>query len=294
MKKLSFGDITVERLVEVEGPSFFASFIFPDYDEDAFAGERDWLEPHFFDPETERLLMSVHAYVIRTQKHTILVDTCVGNDKDRPSTKPWHRMQTPWLDNLGRMGVAPESVDYVLCTHLHVDHVGWNTRLQDGRWVPTFPNAKYLFHRDEYAHFEAEGSDDGSSGSGDGCFQDSVLPVMESGQAVLVDDGHQLDDAMYLEQTPGHTPGHVAMHLTGGGRRAVFSGDLMHHPLQCAYPEWNSRFCIDPRRSRATRQSFVERHADSGTTILAAHFATPTAGRIVSAGNRCRLDVSAS
>ena len=184
----------------------------PDCDEEALAAECGWLQPHFHHPETDRLIMSVHSYVVRTPKHTILIDTCVGNDKNRPSTEPWHQLQTPWLENLRAMGVAPEEVDYVMCTHLHVDHVGWNTRLVDGRWVPTFPNAKYLFHKDEYAHWlAAEEAAQGGQGSGssDGCFIDSVLPVMEAGQAVLVDNGHSLDDTFWLDDTRGPFAGRV-------------------------------------------------------------------------------------
>ncbi len=140
MDILSFGDVTVDRLVEAEGLSFHPGYLLPDHSGEALDGERDWLEPHFFDPQSGRFIMSLHTYIIRTPHHVILVDTCVGNDKDRPSTKPWDKLKTPYLDNLKAKGVSPEEVDYVLCTHLHVDHVRWNTRLENGRWVPTFPN----------------------------------------------------------------------------------------------------------------------------------------------------------
>jgi len=152
MKPLQLGDITVTRLVEAEGPSFFHGFMLPDSTADAMAEQADWLCPRFYDAETSRLIMSIHSYIIRTPRHTILVDTCVGNDKQRPSTPPWHEMQTPWLDDLEAAGMASESIDYVLCTHLHVDHVGWNTRLVNGRGRPTLPNARYLFHKTEFAH----------------------------------------------------------------------------------------------------------------------------------------------
>ena len=295
MLALQFGDVTVERLVEAEGPSFYPAFIMPQSDPAEIERQRAWLEPRFFDSASGRFIMSVHSYIIRTPHHVILVDTCVGNDKDRPSTKAWHRQSFPWLDNLAAMGVRPEEVDFVLCTHLHVDHVGWNTRLEDGRWVPTFPNARYLFQRDEYAFWEAAGAEIGATGTGDGCFRDSVLPVMEAGRAVLVDGDHAIDDTLHLEPSYGHSPGHVCLHLdtTGadGTKRAIFSGDLMHHPIQCSYPDWNSRYCHDPARSRETRRGFVEQVADRDIVILAAHFAAPTAGRIVSAGDRCRFQV---
>ncbi|HJP21950.1 MAG: MBL fold metallo-hydrolase [Alphaproteobacteria bacterium] len=292
MQPLTFADVTVERVVEAEGPGFAPGFLLPESDLDLIAAERDWLEPHFFDPATERLIQSQHTFVVRTPHHTILVDTCVGNDKDRPSSKAWHHMDTPYLEKLGALGVAPEAVDFVLCTHLHVDHVGWNTRLEDGRWVPTFPNAKYLFHREEMAFWEEHGDYVGQGyGASDGFYEDSVLPVMAAGQGVLVAGDHAIDDRLRLEPTPGHSPGHVVMHLDSGEGRAVFSGDMLHHPIQVAQPTWNSRYCWDPEMSAAARSAFVERHTDSEVTILAAHFAVPTAGRIVSAGSRRRFQV---
>ena len=293
MKTLHFGDVTVDRLMEMEAPGFYPSFFMPDATEAAIAAQSDWLLPHFLHAESGRMIQSVHAYVIRTAHHTILVDTCIGNAKPRASTPPWNNLQTPWLDDLAAMGVAPEDVDFVMCTHLHVDHVGWNTRLLDGRWVPTFPNAKYLFEKTEYEHWanDPDGGADGVGGPGsnDGCFQDSVLPVMAAGQAVLVDGDHALDDQMWLDPTPGHSPGHVCMNLAAGGRNAVFSGDLLHHAVQVAHPEWNSRFCWNPELSRASRKKFVQDKADTDTLILAAHFPSPTAGRIVDNGDRCKF-----
>jgi len=290
MEALRFGDITVERLVEAEGPSFYPAFLLPDSDADGIEAERPWLEPHFFHPRSGRFIASVHSFVIRTRHHTILVDTCIGNHKERPSTPGWHRQELPWLERLAAIGVAPEAVDVVLCTHLHVDHVGWNTRLVDGRWVPTFANARYLFHKDEYAHWSSGAEvGDGRAGSSDGCFEDSVLPVMAAGQALLVEGDHQLDDGLVLEPSPGHSPGHMCLNLAAGGRRATFSGDVLHHPVQCARPEWNSRFCHDPARSRATRRAFLERHGDADVVVLGAHFAAPTAGRVVTSGGGRRF-----
>jgi len=289
MKTLHFGDVTVDRLVELEAPGFHPSFFLPDATEAAIAAQMDWLLPHFLHRESGRMIQSVHAYIIRTERHTILVDTCIGNDKPRASTPPWNNLQTPWLDNLAAMGVAPEAVDFVMCTHLHVDHVGWNTRLLDGRWVPTFPNAKYLFEKREYEHWSTSQDDMTGPGSSDGCFADSVLPVMAAGQAVLVDGDHALDDQMWLDPTPGHSPGHVCMNLSAGGKKAVFSGDLLHHAVQVAHPEWNSRFCWDQEMSRASRQKFVDQKADTDTLILAAQFPSPTAGRIVGNGDRCKF-----
>ena len=234
MQQLRFGDVTVDRIVEAEGLGFPPGFLLPESDIDAIRSYRAWLEPHFFDPESGRFIQSVHCYVVRSPRHTVLIDTCVGNGKDRPSTRAWHRMDTDFLLRLRDLGVAPADVDYVLCTHLHVDHVGWNTRLLDGRWVPTFPNARYLFHATEFDHWEKNGDYvvDGP-GSSDGFYEDSVLPVVEAGQAVFVADGHTVDDWLTVEAWPGHSPGHglpapEGRRVRGGvrGRPAAPSGAM--------------------------------------------------------------------
>jgi glyoxylase-like metal-dependent hydrolase (beta-lactamase superfamily II) len=291
MRTLHFGDVTVDRLVETEGLGYDPAFFFPDSTPEGFEQELDWLAPHFWDVEAKTYRRAIQSYVVRTPHHVVLVDSCVGHMKERPSTPGWHRLESTWLDQLTALGVRPEQVDYVLCTHLHADHVGWNTRLVGGRWVPTFPNAKYVIHRDELGYWERQGDANEGPGSEDGCFADSVLPVIEAGQAVLVGDDFAIDDTFTLLPTPGHSPGHVCIDLRAGDRRAVISGDVLHHPIQVALPEWNSRFCVDPDLSRATRRKFVDDHADTDALILAAHFATPTAGRIVGNGARCKFQV---
>ena len=220
MQQLRFGDITVDRIVEAEGLGFPPEFLLPDSDIDVIRDYRDWLEPHFFDPESGRFIQSVHCYVVRSPRHTVLIDTCVGNDKQRPSTRAWNGLDTDFLDRLRDIGVTPADVDYVLCTHLHVDHVGWNTRLLDGRWVPTFPNARYLFHQTEFDYWENNGDYVvAGPGASDGFYEDSVLPVVAAGQAVFVADGHTIDDWLTVESWPGHSPGHVCLRLESGWPR---------------------------------------------------------------------------
>jgi glyoxylase-like metal-dependent hydrolase (beta-lactamase superfamily II) len=288
---VALGEVRIDRIVELEGLGYEPTYFFPEATMEGFAAERDWLVPHFWDAAADTYIRAIQGFVVRTRRHTVLVDACVGEGKERPSTPAWNGLRSGWLDRLAALGVRPEDIDYVLCTHLHADHVGWNTRLVNGRWVPTFPNARYVFHRVEYRHWETHG--DGMTGPGamDGAFVDSVLPVMAAGQVALVDDDFAIDDEFVLEPTPGHSPGHVCIAIQAGGRRAVLAGDVVHHPIQIARPEWNSRFCVDPALARTTRRRFVERHADTGTVILAAHFASPTAGRIVSNGPRCKFAV---
>lgn len=289
MAWLQFGDISVDRVIENEGPGFPPEFFLPDSTEEGMAGEMDWLAPRVIDPETGKIIRAIQSFVIRTDQHTILVEACVGNDKDRPSTPPWHQQKTTWLQDLAALGVQPEEIDFVLCTHLHADHVGWNTRLENGRWVPTFTNAKYLFHKDEYKFWEEQGQELEGPGSADGSIEDSVLPVMEAGQVILVDNDYAIDDRLVLDPTPGHSPGHVCLNLNAGGKNAVFAGDTIHHAVQCAYPEWNSRFCINKEQSRQTRTKFVNRYADTDTLIMPTHFPSPTAGHIVGNGERCKF-----
>jgi len=281
MLPLRLGQIHVSRVVELETPTS-PRFLFTQMTPETMRPHLDWAAPHFYVPETNRMLMSIQTFVIRTRHHTILVDTCLGNDKQRAYPE-WNLRKGPYLENLRQAGTAPEDVDFVLCTHLHVDHVGWNTRLKDGRWVPTFPRAKYVMARSELDYWRA-----GTEPESAQVFKDSVQPVLDAGQAMPVAMDHALDDEVRLEPTPGHTPGHVSVHLASGGREAVITGDMMHHPVQIAEPEWSSKFCTDPAQAVRTRQDFCSRYADRDVLILGTHFAPPTAVRIVSRQGRWR------
>ncbi len=273
------GGIAYHRVVETEQPEFPVGFLLPDATPDALAPHRAWLEPRFLDPATDKLVMPVQSYVLRTGHHTILVDTCVGNGKERRFHASWsHRASTAYLDRLAAIGLAPEAIDFVMCTHLHADHVGWNTRLVDGRWAPTFPNARYVFARTEFDYWL--GLNEKGRKYSDGCIDDSVLPVLEAGQAEIVDDDHAFDDQVWFEPTPGHTPGHVAIHLASQGSRAVLSGDVCHTPLQCREPGWSAVGCTDSARSAATRLAFLDAHCETDTAVMTAHFPSPSVGHV--------------
>ena len=273
----SVGGIEWHRIVESEEPDFDIRFLLPDANDDSLAPHRAWLEPRFLDPATGKVVMAMQSYVLRTRHHTILVDACVGNHKERRFHKPWaHRTQTRYLDNLAAIGLVPDDIDFVMCTHLHADHVGWNTRLVDGRWVPTFPNARYLFARTEYEHWIELNK--GGKKYSDGCIDDSVLPVVEAGLAETVADDYEFDDEIGFALTPGHTPGHVAIELDSRGERAVLSGDICHTPLQCREPGWSAVGCSDRAQSAATRRAFLERHCDTATLVMTAHFPSPSVG----------------
>lgn len=274
--QLSIGDIGVARVVESEGPFAPLDFLLPDFRKELLLEHR-WLRPAYVDAE-DRVMMSFHSYVLRTPRHVILVDGCVGNAKERPARPMWHRQELPYLERLAAAGVRPEQVDVVFCTHLHADHVGWNTRLRDGRWVPTFPNAKYIFARTEYQHWEARVR--AGEAPNHGSFADSVLPVVEAKQAELVESDHEIEDGVHLEAAYGHTPGTCLLHARSRGRHGVFTGDVMHTPVQLADPSLSSRFCSDPAQSAATRRALCERYADTESMLFTGHFPAPSAARI--------------
>src|SRR5262245_57621107 len=284
MRDLTLGRLRVSAVVERAGPTR-PTWLLPDATPEAVERHREWLAPHFLD-ERGRFLQSIHAFVVQAPGLTALVDTCVGNDKDRGGRAPFHMMHTFFLEDLTAAGVTPESVDLVLCTHLHVDHVGWNTRLHGGRWVPTFPCARYLFARSEWEHWSAQRDDDTRR-----IMADSVAPVLEAGLAQLVPMDHRVSDELWLEPTPGHTPGHVSVRLRGGDADAVITGDLMHCPIQVAEPDWSSHFDSDPAYARTTRRAFCARYADADVAVLGTHFHHPTAGRIVSDADGWRFRV---
>lgn len=278
------GEYQISRLIESETPFVEPEVFLPDFDLAVLEANRDWLVPRYFDAEAGKIILTIQSYILRTERHTILVDACVGNDKPRPGRPAFHMRNFSYLADLAAAGIQPEEIDYVMCTHLHIDHVGWNTRLVDGRWVPTFPNAKYVFARQEYAFWE-ERERTGEQGPVPNVFTDSVLPVMEAGQAELVDMDYQFENGLWFEPAPGHTAGNVVINLQSQGANAVLSGDVMHHPLQLARPEWSSRACEDRVQSAKTRRALIERYADTDTLIAPAHFASPSMGHIVSRGD---------
>ena len=273
----TFGASSLHRIVESEQPTLSPFEVFPDCTQAHLDANRGWLVPRFQDPDGGRLVITIQSFLIRQGGLTVLVDACGGNDKER--VRPhFHHQRHPWLDTLRAAGAAPEDVDVVLCTHLHVDHVGWNTRLENGRWVPTFPNARYVIAQREWDHWRNAGAA-AMARTGD-YMTDSVLPVFASGQAELIGDEHALASDITLEPAPGHTPGLTLVRLSGGGREAVLASDLMHHPLQLRYPDWSTNFCTDPDQARRTRGDFLRRHAGTGRLIFPTHFPSPTGGRI--------------
>tara|TARA_R100000005_G_scaffold96705_2_gene86397 strand:- start:3015 stop:3887 length:873 start_codon:yes stop_codon:yes gene_type:complete len=271
MNRWQIGDVTITRVVEVEAIGG-TRFILPQATPEAVQ-PLDWMVPHFATAEG-RLIMSIHALIIDTGSRRIIVDTCLGNDKER-KIPAWNMLQTSFLADLEAAGYPRETIDTVLCTHLHVDHVGWNTMLVDGEWVPTFPNARYYFGETEWNHWRAVPQEEFGDVVGD-----SVQPIVDAGLADLVAMDHKVCDEVSLFPSPGHTPGHVCVRILSKGEEAVITGDSMHHPCQIAHPEWSSSADTDKEASRRTREDFLAKYGDSETLIIGTHFAAPTAGHL--------------
>ena len=280
------GAVRVTKVVELESTGG-SRFLLPQATPEEVQ-KIGWLAPHFAD-ERGRLKLSVHALIIETPARRIIVDTCLGNDKQGRAIPHWNERQGSFLADLAAAGYPAESIDTVLCTHLHVDHVGWNTRLVDGAWVPTFPNARYIFGRREFAHWQAQQTDPLGRADQRTVFEDSVRPILDAGLAELVETDHQLCPEVRLMPTHGHTPGHVSVCISSNGEDAIITGDLAHHPCQMAHPHWNSTADMDPLAAEATRRGFFAGLAGKPVLVIGTHFAGATAGRVQRDGDGFRL-----
>lgn len=278
------GPFVITRVVDMEGHFRAPHFILPDATPEAFAQTRTSRDPRFFDAKLGEVLFSFHSLIVQTPRHRILVDTCVGNDKPRPALPEWHLRKGSYLADLAAAGLPAESITHVFCTHLHADHVGWNTKLLNGRWVPTFPNAKYVMHRKEVEHFEHVRRTSNEAAN-HRSWDDSVQPILDSGQALFVDGDHEIEPGVRLKCLPGHTPGNCALCLDDGKQRAYLVGDTIHHPVQIERPHWSSNFCTDKALSAKTRAQFMGDVADTGAWVIPAHFAPPCAVQIVGENN---------
>lgn len=245
----------------------------------------DWLQPHYADKDG-KLKAAVQALLVEVGGKKIVVDACCGDGRERPGLPEWDNMQTGFMERFRKVW-APEEVDIVLSTHMHFDHVGWNTTDVDGKWVPTFPNAQYIFSEREFNYWKGEPEKEmGDDRTG---FAESVLPVHQAGLAKLVADDYRISDGISFIPTPGHTPGHVSILLESDGEQAVISGDALHHPCQIAHPEWGTPYDTDTEQANASRQKLFDRFAGTDTTFIGSHFAQPVAGKLVRDGKGFRL-----
>ncbi|MFQ3786277.1 MBL fold metallo-hydrolase [Halomonas sp. A29] len=288
------GDARIIKVPELVLDTVDASQLFPEGDIQALNGDATHWGEQSFDFERGLLRQSIHAWVVQTPTHTVLIDTATGNDKQRPTAPLFHQLEEPFLERLQAVDVSPDAVDFVLLTHLHADHVGWNTRLQGGLWVPTFPNARYIFSEREYAYNlalsrEREGvaSIQRQTGMGtprheplDGVFEDSVMPIVAAGldQRIVIDN--TVIEGFCFHSTPGHSIDHASISLTSRGETALFWGDIMHHPLQFRRPEINSVYCEFPQAAQRSRHRAMRLAAELDALVFTTHFGDSSVGRV--------------
>ena len=278
---LMIGDIRVRALVDLDGYPLDLGFVFPDAKLEDVAPHRSWLEPTYLQGNEIRLV--IRTVVMEVDGRNILIDACVGEHKERPTRPLFNkRTDTDFLAKLAKLGFRPEDIDVVFCTHLHVDHVGWNTKLENGRWVPTFPKARYLFGRKELDHWMGQPN---RAELGGGSFVDSVIPIVEAKRCDLVDDGHDIGKGLSLCLLPGHTPGQLGLDVVRGKDRAFFVGDAMHSPLQVALPDLSTGFDTDRKQAAVTRRAFLDAAAADNRWLVPCHFRGPIAHKIKRAGN---------
>jgi glyoxylase-like metal-dependent hydrolase (beta-lactamase superfamily II) len=276
MLQRQLGDIRIDRIIESEEADFDHRAFFPQTTAEQWEPHTPWLQPWAMHPASGNLIFPMQSFLLRTRHHTILVDTCVGDHKKRQRAS-WNMTSSgAYLKRFAATGVTPEQVEYVMCTHLHTDHVGWNTRLDNWRWVPTFPNAKYVMSEKEWTYWQTLHKETPQNQ-----IEDSVIPIIESGQALLVRNDYAINDEIWFEPTPGHTPDHVSVRLASQGAQAVITGDMIHSPVQCAEPLWVARPDFDPAQAQQTRRAFLERYCDRDVLVCASHFPSPSFGRIV-------------
>lgn len=293
MQPIALGDFTIRKFVESTGNMAVPAMAFEGMRPEKLAELSRVMDPRCGEGNG-MIYISMHTFVLQTGRLNILIDTCNGNDKTRSGVMAGMNMLShDYLGNLAALGLKPEDIDVVMCTHLHSDHVGWNTRLENGVWVPTFPNARYLMSELDVTYYGGLPPDHPQYPLTRECYDDSVLPVLNSGQAELVRTGHvverEIGNGVWMEGFPGHTPGNMVIHAQcnaghGHGHRpghAIFSGDVFHHPLQIQDPTFHINADDDPEAGLRTRRHFIETFADTGTILLAAHFPEPTAGTVV-------------
>jgi glyoxylase-like metal-dependent hydrolase (beta-lactamase superfamily II) len=280
MQTFRVGDATVTRIAELSLSEVVPSGLLPGADPHELA-QALARQPADIVSAEGHIAINVHSWLVRDNGRTILVDTGAGNGKDRPGSRMFDQLNTDYLERLREAGVAPDDVDFVLLTHLHVDHVGWNTRLVDGRWAPMFANARYVFVGAEHSYFTDPKNLSDTTRTSFQVQRDSVDPVIEAGQAdMIAADGSEAIEGFAFHATPGHTPNHASISFRSGGATALFCGDVMHHVLQVAQPDWNSAYDADADHSRTARRWALRHAAETGATVFTSHFPKSAAGKV--------------
>ncbi|AXF22792.1 hypothetical protein CUJ89_20015 [Burkholderia pyrrocinia] len=238
-----------------------------------------WMKPPHVD-DVHGMCAVSQCFIVMTGKRVLVVDTCVGNDKNTAGFDAFADLQLEFLATLEQAGIDRHAVTDVLCTHLHFDHVGWNTYKKDGRWLPTFPNAKYHFGKAEYEFAQQGDPNDAMYEAQDMSFHESIQPVVDAGLANFIDRDTDLGDGISVFSAPGHTIGHIAIEVDAGTERFIIGGDAMHHPVQIAKPDIAQILDYDNAQSSATRHTLLSRLDGSATLFTCTHFCSPSFGLI--------------
>jgi len=286
IKHWKIGDVEVARIVEINAFEDNMWMLLKDCTAEEVQ-QHKWLVPHFCTP-AGMMLISFQCFVLRSRGKSVMIDTCIGSDRKR-EYDVFCNLHTTFLEDLTAAGFPPEKIDTVLCTHLHFDHVGWNTKLVNGKWVPTFPQARYLFGQKEFDHWMHLKATGGYHDFEH--LHDSIDPILEAGLADFIGPDHQVTDEVSLFPTPGHTPGHVSVLIRSGGQEAIITGDMMHHPIQLIEPGRHANFDMDKAQGARTRREFVDRVADQNVLVIGSHFTDPTSGWVVRDGKSWKLKI---
>ncbi|WP_114226896.1 MULTISPECIES: MBL fold metallo-hydrolase [Sphingomonas] len=292
MDQFHIGKIKVSRVEEWSGGFSSADFLFAGYEEEEWRRREPEFVPDFYLPDEGRIFGVLQSWVLDTGRERILFDTGAGNDKDRPGIPIFGNLETDFLARLRAAGYEPGDIDTVVCSHLHIDHVGWNTTLVDDRWEPTFRNARYVLPTADRDYWDPQGEGQRPTEQGQyvnaGVFEDSVQPIIDASRAIWADDGFEVAEGLTLHSRPGHTPGQMAMEVRTPDQTAFFVGDILHHPMQVHRPDWNSRFCEDPEQAIASRRQTLEQVANSGALLVPAHFGGEHLVRVAREGSSFR------
>lgn len=291
---LRIGNTSIYRLADIDRIAWPATALFRDLSVDRLHAIAPRVPAGTIDIETSTIRISFNSYLIRMPDRVVLVDTGVGNDKERPDRPAWHRRKGRFLETMKLLGFSPQSVDIVVNTHLHADHVGWNTTLVSGRWTPTFPNARYIVPAEEFDHWSRrfEASEDGQTLHG--AFDDSVLPLDRAGVLDKVPADHEILPGLRLEPAFGHSPGMCVLKLDAYGETVIFTADVLHHPLQLVERDLASNFCADSTEARAARESLIAQSLDRKSILAPYHFQGPGFGRIERRGRRLQYSYLAT
>jgi glyoxylase-like metal-dependent hydrolase (beta-lactamase superfamily II) len=287
------GDATVTQVVEYSAPTHQREFLFPDLSQEELNANADWLGPHHYVPHMNRLIITIQLWVIHAGGNVIVVDTGVGNFKRRKAARMnmLNSLVVPWLE---AAGAAPADVTHVVQTHVHSDHVGWNTTLVDGQWAPTFPNARYCIPKKDFDYFDDQVKRGGGHPLIEESFADSVYPVIEAGLVdFITDDMREVAGVLSVEPAPGHCPGMVTYRLRSSGQEGLFTGDVMHSPVQIVKPSLNTSYCLEPDLARKTRLEVLNRAADRDALIMPMHFGAPYCGYVRRQGDGFRFEPAA-